>query len=124
MALLMPMQYVLVVEDDRSIREALVALLGDAGFVAVGVSDGAEALIALDLPPLPGLLLADLDMPGVDGEQLLRKMRAHPRWREVPVIIYSALAGRARGLGVPFLEKPASAGAILDHVRRLLGENA
>jgi CheY-like chemotaxis protein len=81
----------LVVEDDRDVRETLVRILGDAGYEVVGAADGREALSALEhRPDPPALILLDLRMPRMDGRQLHDELGQHPRFRDIPIIVLSA----------------------------------
>jgi CheY-like chemotaxis protein len=81
----------LVVEDDRDVRETLVRILGDAGYEVLGAADGREALVALEKrPDPPALILLDLRMPRMDGRQLHDELGQHPRFRDIPIIVLSA----------------------------------
>ena len=82
----------LVVEDDRDVRETLVRILGDAGYQVIGAADGREALLALDnrSGEPPALILLDLRMPRMDGRQLHDELGQHPSFRDIPIIVLSA----------------------------------
>jgi two-component system, chemotaxis family, chemotaxis protein CheY len=81
----------LVVEDDRDVRETLVRILGDAGYEVLGAADGREALASLEhRPDPPALILLDLRMPRMDGRQLHDELGQHPRFRDIPIIVLSA----------------------------------
>jgi two-component system cell cycle response regulator len=82
-------QRILVVDDDRSTREALAALLGEEGYDVTLADDGTAALVRAQAAA-PDLVLTDLEMPDLGGLGLLRRLRADPRLAEVPVIIMSA----------------------------------
>ncbi len=102
---------ILVVEDDRAIRETVVDLLKDEGFSSVtAVRHGKEALHYLEsTKTLPSLILLDLMMPVMDGESFLRAMQAHPsaELRAVPVIVLTASRRRTELPGcVTWLDKP------------------
>jgi two-component system response regulator FlrC len=78
---------VLVVEDDPALREALTDTLEMAGYSAPSASTAEQALALLEKAP-PGLVLTDVQMPGMDGHALLRALKArHP---EIPVILMTA----------------------------------
>lgn len=105
------MKSILVVEDDRAIRETVVDLLKDEGFSNVtAVRHGKEALHHLETAQtLPSLILLDLMMPVMDGESFLRALQAHPSvaLREVPVIVLTASRRRTQLPGcVTWLDKP------------------
>lgn len=83
--------WVLVVEDDEDLRASIVALLDDEGYVARGASQGREALSMLaELPP-PCVILLDLMMPQMTGDEFRRRQLADPRIAGVPVIVLSAM---------------------------------
>ena len=66
---------ILVVEDEESIRVPLVDALEDEGFVVLAAADG-DAGLELGLREDPDLILLDLMLPGVNGFDLLRRLRA------------------------------------------------
>lgn len=84
---------VLVVDDEPSVRELLVTLLNDCGVKATGVASAAEALAELD-GHVPDALISDLGMPGVDGYELIRRVRARPAAKggKVPAVAVTAYA--------------------------------
>lgn len=98
------MARILIVEDHPITREPLVRLLQQEGFEAVSAANGLEALEALNGEPVD-LVLLDLMMPKMDGLRLLESVRHDARWRELPVIVLTALVegshlDRARELNV------------------------
>ena len=88
------MSVVMVVDDTETAREVLAKLLRREGYDARTARSAAEALAVLDDAP-PDLLLLDITMPEMDGLSLLELLHAHPRWATLPVIMFSALDGRA-----------------------------
>jgi signal transduction histidine kinase len=82
---------ILLADDNADMREYLRRLLGREWTIE-GVTDGAAALASATAEP-PDLVLTDVMMPGLDGFELLRHLRADPRTREIPVILLSARAG-------------------------------
>src|SRR6058998_83315 len=80
---------VLVIEDREYVRQVMVAVLVDAGYVAVGLP---SAITALELLAeiRPQIVLLDMEMPGMNGREFLVRLRAMPRWAELPVLIVSA----------------------------------
>ena len=100
------MHDVLVVDDDAGTRSLLEAILGEAGFSVRGARDGREALDGC-VEHMPDLILLDIEMPVMDGEQFLEQLRA--RYQPPPVVLVSAYraGARARQLGVSrWLQKP------------------
>jgi DNA-binding response OmpR family regulator len=78
---------ILVAEDDRLTRRGLVEILESEGYDVVEAADGTEALARFDEAP-PDLVCLDIMMPGIDGYEVCRRLRARPS--DVPVIFISA----------------------------------
>ncbi len=112
---------VLVVDDDRFIVEATRRLLAREGFVAVGATGGAEAMEQARVDR-PDLILLDLAMPAMDGGETLRRLRAEPATRDIPVIITTGDEAAAAPAGAfAVLTKPVSREILLAAVTRALG---
>ena len=77
------------VEDDASIRDIELYALTSTGFEARGFDDGASFWEALQTET-PELVLLDVMLPGEDGVSLLKKMKAAPALRDIPVIMATA----------------------------------
>ena len=77
------------VEDDPSIREIEVYALNSTGLEARGFADGEEFWKALE-GETPELVLLDVMLPGEDGVAILKRLRDHDRWRDIPVIMATA----------------------------------
>jgi len=116
---------ILVVEDDPSLREALMDTLELSGYTAHAAADGEQALAWMeggDLDVRPGLVLSDVQMPGMDGHALLRSLKR--RWPEVPVLLMTAygqidLAVQAMREGAAdYLPKPFEPDRLLAAVAR------
>src|SRR6266404_4529694 len=105
------MDSILIVDDERGIRETLCAVMEDEGFVADAVSTGEECLKALGRRAY-GCILLDVWLPGIDGLETLKQLRASGS--EAAVVIISGhgnieTAVRATKLGAfDFIEKPLS----------------
>jgi CheY-like chemotaxis protein len=95
---------VLVVDDDDGIRETLCELVEMAGCSARGAANGVEALKML-ADGLPCLVILDLLMPVMGGQELLEAMRRDPSLAAVPVVISTSAPDRAPP-GVPVIPKP------------------
>ncbi len=115
---------VLVVEDEPDAREALTALLRLHGAEVFAAGSVREALIEADKHGVD-LLLSDIAMPDRDGYELLRELRAHPRFAHLPAAALTAYAGaadRQRALAAGFqihLAKPVEPDHLLSAVRSL-----
>jgi two-component system, chemotaxis family, chemotaxis protein CheY len=104
----------LIVDDDREVRETLRTALEDEGFTVAVAANGAEAMTKLEERP-PRLVLLDLMMPVVDGWEVLDRMRADPSLDEVRVCVCSAVADVASTRADFVLRKPFDLDA-LKHV--------
>ena len=81
---------ILVVEDEADIREAMVDALLTTGSTILSAKDGQEGL-ATALAEQPDLILLDLVMPNMTGNEVLKKLRQDPWGRSVKVIILTAM---------------------------------
>ena len=77
------------VEDDSSIRDIEVYALASTGFEAMGFEDGDSFWNALQ-DSKPELVILDVMLPGKDGVELLKRMKASDTFREIPVIMATA----------------------------------
>ena len=99
----------MIIDDDDDIRESLVDLLTHEGFTARGVRGGQEALSQLTWEQfLPDVILLDMFMPQMGGDQLRIVLQKHPRWSRIPIVVCSGdtipLEVRSSVFGV--LQKP------------------
>lgn len=85
------MAAVLIVDDDGAMREALAEAVRDLGLEAEQAPSGHAALASLDAKPVDAVLL-DLRMPGMDGLEVLRSIRARPRPPPVTILTAHATA--------------------------------
>ena len=86
------MPSVLIVDDDPSIRKLVATTLEDvAGFELVEAADGDEAL-ELAREDAPAIVLLDIDMPGIDGFEACRRLRAQPQTADATVVMLTAAA--------------------------------
>ena len=101
--------YILVVDDDSDFREGLRAALEMKGYQVEEAGNGKEALEQIERKP-PLLVLLDLQMPVMNGRELLQKLRATADTKDVPVVIISGfgfeweaeLMGAQGYVGKPF----------------------
>ncbi len=87
------MSMILVVDDMAVFREPIAATLRVQGFQTVSARDGVEALTAIGRRR-PDLILLDIAMPGMDGLSFLRALRGDPQYKQIPVILLTAVAER------------------------------
>ena len=82
--------YILIVEDDDDIREALTQILQLEGYAVREAANGSEALDISAQHPVPSLILLDLMMPVMDGWQFRTEQLKDPALSKVPVVVISA----------------------------------
>jgi CheY-like chemotaxis protein len=102
---------VLVVDDDRSIRESLAGLLDVKGYSVLEAGNGQKALDVLEKAAyFPCLILLDLAMPIIDGRGFLKLRAKDPMLRQIPVVVLSGNPPSAEPLnGIEaYLQKPVS----------------
>jgi signal transduction histidine kinase/CheY-like chemotaxis protein len=117
---------ILVVDDKAENRAVITDLLVPLGFQVHGADNGHTGLAAAQAAP-PDLVVMDLVMPGMDGLECIRRMRAVESLRSLPIVVASASAfdsDRQRSLEVganEFLAKPIRAGALFQCLQHHLG---
>jgi DNA-binding response OmpR family regulator len=120
---------VLIAEDEDSVREIEHRILTHNGMATLLASDGQEA-IELAQAHRPDLILLDLMMPGMRGEEVLRALKSNPATQHIPVLVVSALSSlqtidESYMLGATdFLTKPFEYQELLSRVRRALKSSA
>jgi DNA-binding NtrC family response regulator len=116
---------VLVVDDERSIRETLKDILEEEGYEVEVEENGSSALKRIETSP-PDLIILDLFLPGMAGMELLKKLNDKGITKRIPIIIVSGhgtveTAVKAMKLGAfDFLEKPIKYETFLNAVDRAL----
>ncbi len=118
---------VLVADDESSVREIAVQILEKLGFTVVVAADGHEALAYFENDPLRyELVLLDLTMPGISGEETLRRLRSRrPDLRVVLMSGYSESEAQPYLAGdVPtgFLQKPFTVGSLIAKMREIFND--
>lgn len=117
---------ILVIDDDRGILEAMAGTLEDAGYIVAAVSSGREAWQWIQAADAcgenPALILLDLAMPGMNGEQFATALRHRWGQRAAPIVVISADAQaeqRGRALGAACtLKKPFDLDVLLHLAER------
>ncbi|CAN5699731.1 response regulator transcription factor [soil metagenome] len=124
---------ILVVDDERAVRDSLRRALELEGYGVELAEDGEQALRRLELEPQPDAVILDILMPGADGLEVCRRLRR--AGNEIPVLMLTARAeidSRVAGLDAgadDYLSKPFALAELLARLRALLrrlgnGENA
>ncbi|ASL42218.1 Transcriptional regulatory protein ZraR [Burkholderia sp. AD24] len=121
------MPHILIVDDDATMRDALAEVVIDLGHTACLAADGLSALELLDTEPVSAMFL-DLRMPGIDGLEVLRRLRARPRAPAVTVLTAHATASNtieAMRLGAfDHLTKPIGRADLAQVLQRMLSSVA
>ena len=97
------MKRVMTVDDSVTARKTLATVLSEAGYLVVPATDGVDALDKIRVQEID-LLVTDLNMPGMDGVELIRNVRSLPGKRFMPIIMLTSdtqperkQAGKAAG---------------------------
>jgi signal transduction histidine kinase len=116
---------VLVVENERFLRDTLGYLLTENGYEVSFAGDGREALRVLHSEALPNLIILDLRMPVMDGWEFRTIQKDDPKLGLIPVLAVSADASpQAAAISAHgYLRKPFDADEVMAAVRRVLAEN-
>jgi len=111
---------VLIVDDEADIRDTLKELFEDEGYAVSTAANGAEALRVLSGPTLPCVVVLDLIMPVLTGNEVFAKMQLDPRLARVPVIVSTSDPSRAPS-GVLIMKKPIDLDRLLGAIRQHCG---
>ena len=116
---------ILTVDDSASVRQMVKFTLVDAGYTVIEAVDGQDALTKLTRPV--NLVITDLNMPNLDGIGLIRRLRANPACKGIPIIMLTTEAqdarkqeGKAAG-ATGWIVKPFATQQLLAVVKRVLG---
>jgi len=122
-------QRILIVDDNEDNRQILLDLLGAADYDLVSALSGLEA-VELAAAHVPDLILMDIQLPGIDGHEATRRIKARPELAHIPVIAVTsyALSGdeqKALDAGCDdYVTKPFSPRELLAKVRATLARGA
>jgi CheY-like chemotaxis protein len=108
---------VLIVDDEREIRESLEEFFQEEGFEVSTAANGAEALVRLREAEPPCVVLLDLLMPVLSGNEVYQTMQQEPRLTGVPVIVMTSDPSRAPS-GLLIMKKPMNLTRLLHTVRQ------
>lgn len=123
------MSLAILVVDDSAVMRAMVRRTLVAGGVPVGrvveAADGRAALDALAREPFD-LAVVDLNMPVMDGEELIGRIREHPVTATLPIVVVSTESSETRvdmlrACGVAFVHKPFNPATLAAEILRLTG---
>ncbi|MTV48428.1 response regulator [Heliobacillus mobilis] len=124
-------QTILLVDDNATFRASIRQVLISSGFELLEAAEGNEMMAKLDnlLPKKPNLILMDYILPGLDGFQLTRQLKADDMYKSVPIVIVTGRATRqvienALALGVSdLIAKPINPDTMLTKIQRALAQD-
>jgi CheY-like chemotaxis protein len=118
---------VLVVDDDRAIRDSLRLMLEDEGYAVVEAGDGVEAIRVLRGAERPMIVLLDIMMPRMNGEEVLREVARDARLKTNNAFVVvtanrhalsAAFRQQLTGMSIPILDKPPDIDDVIAYVAR------
>lgn len=120
---------ILVADDDDGMRQLLRLIFSRAGFDVIEAASG-EQTVARAIDSAPNVILLDIMMPGMDGYDTCRQLKADRRTKTVPVIFVSALEDRT-GRNTPdkfgaddWIKKPVGPRELVARVQGVLGRRS
>jgi len=117
---------IMTVDDSASVRQMVSFTLRDAGFEVIEAVDGRDAMKKLGATPVH-MMITDLNMPNMDGIELIRSVRANSSCRFIPIIMLTAESqpekkqeGKTAG-ATGWITKPFKPDQLLAVIRKVLG---
>ena len=116
---------ILVVDDSSTVRQQVSLALQQAGFATLEAADGREAIVTLDGQRHIDMVVCDVNMPNVNGIEMVEQVKAKPRHAKLPILMLTtegspALIRRAREAGaVGWIVKPFDANQLVQAARHL-----
>jgi two-component system chemotaxis response regulator CheY len=117
---------ILLVDDSLTMMMGLKAYLEGGGFVVETAGDGVKAIAKLNSGIVPDLIITDINMPNMDGLELIKKIKALPGFRFKPIIVLSTESqaekrDEAKKLGATgWMVKPVDAASLIKVVKQVL----
>ena len=118
---------ILIIEDNIDTRDLLHLHLTTEGFTVVVAADGREGLYMAEAER-PDLIITDIDMPNLDGIELVKRLRSKSEFQNVPILVLTSFSGdqmeEAIRVGATrAAAKPTHFDALIDDVNELLAES-
>lgn len=117
---------VLTVDDSKAIRDMVAFTLEPQGYRVIGAADGAEGLVRFKADSV-NLVITDLNMPVMNGIEMIRRLRAEPRGAGVPIVMLTTetkpemkAEGKAAG-ATGWINKPFDADTLVAVAKKLVG---
>jgi CheY-like chemotaxis protein/CRP-like cAMP-binding protein len=121
----MKAKYILLIEDNKDLRENTAELLELAGYSVAAAADGLEGLKSVNQSK-PDLILCDIMMPNLDGYGVMKTLKSNPNFRDIPLIFLTAKAEKddfRKGMSLgatDYLTKPFDYADLIDAVKTRL----
>jgi CheY-like chemotaxis protein len=116
----------LIADDSQALLEVMAAILDSGGYPVILAQDGIDAWAAIGRDR-PGMVVLDIEMPGLDGCQVCQLIKSRPETRDIPVLLMSGggrTADLAHSAGADgFLDKPFHLKDLLGQVNSLLSRS-
>lgn len=115
----------LVVDDSTSMRQMVCCTLKQAGFEVIEAGDGQQALDSLNNQPVD-VVITDLNMPVLNGLELIRRLRSLPTYRFTPILMLTTESQQAKKLegkqagATGWIVKPFNPDRLLDVIRKVV----
>lgn len=115
---------VLIVDDNNVLLEMWFAIFSMEGFTVITAENGSEGYKAAERER-PDIIITDINMPKLDGTNMIKMLRAHPDLSKVPIVAVSAYGGR-QGKGAlkaganRLMQKPVETDKLIESVKELL----
>jgi len=118
---------IMTVDDSASVRQMVSFTLKSAGYGVVEAIDGVDALSKLDGPERVRMMFVDLNMPNMDGIELIRAVRANAEYKFIPIVMLTTESqaskkreGKAAG-ATGWIVKPFKPKQLLAVIKKVLG---
>lgn len=118
---------ILLIEDELDLSELTKIRLENSGYEVVSALSGEEALTLLQ-KDIPDLILLDLLLPGMHGEEVCKKLKCDDRLKKIPIILFTASSSDilevAKEIGADdYIMKPFAPEELLDKIAKCLGSS-
>jgi CheY-like chemotaxis protein len=110
-------KFILVVDDEYEVGQALATILEDEGFEVDVANDGQEAKLMLE-KKRPDLILSDVMMPRMNGIQLVSFLKENPEKKNIPIVLMSAAPIKENTQSDGFLKKPFNIDVLMSEVMK------
>ena len=120
---------ILIVDDSISVRHSVSVVLKRAGYMMAEAADGAEGLAMVDSNRDIGMVICDINMPNMDGLEMLERVKSDPVNQTLPILMLTTegqleLVKRAKRAGaVGWIVKPFDPNQLVQTVSKLTGES-